>query len=260
MNIIFYKYNGAGNDFVMLDNREEWFDWENKELIARLCDRKFGVGADGIILLQNHDEQAFEMFYANSDGSRGSMCGNGGRCIVAFAHQLGIIEQNQEITFMGPDAPHQGILVSEGKVKIDMIDVKAIQEKNGLTFVSTGTPHHIQYVPNLKEFPIVTEARKLRDRCSEKDGVNVNYVEHIDGQWHVRTYERGVEDETLACGTGATAVALALAEQKGVTSPVAIHMPGGVLTISFDYSPEQGFTNVWLEGPATFVFEGEMEV
>lgn len=260
MNIHFYKYNGAGNDFVMLDNREAWFDWKDTKLIAHLCDRKFGVGADGIILLQNHDQYAFEMLYANSDGSRGSMCGNGGRCIVAFAHQLGIIEQGQEITFMGPDAPHQGILTPSGTVKIDMIDVKNIEERNGLTFVHTGTPHHIQYVPNLSDFPIVAEARKFRDRCGEAGGVNVNYVEEVDGQWHVRTYERGVEDETLACGTGATASALALAQHKGVASPIAIHMPGGILTISFDYSPEHGFTNVWLEGPATFVFEGEMEV
>jgi len=259
MNITFYKYNGAGNDFVMLDNREEWFDWDNKEIIAHLCDRKFGVGADGIILLQNHPQHAFEMLYANSDGSRGSMCGNGGRCIVAFAQQLGIIKGGEMTEFMGPDGVHEGVLTGPGNVQLDMIDVKNIEEKNGLTFVHTGTPHHIQYVPNLLQFPIVKEAQKFRDRCGQEEGVNVNYVEQIDGQWHVRTYERGVEDETLACGTGATATALALAQQKGATSPVAIHMPGGVLTISFDYSPENGFTNVWLEGPATFVFEGNME-
>lgn len=267
MNIKFYKYNGAGNDFVMLDNRTGWFDWENKAMIAHLCDRKFGVGADGIILLQNYPvepgtgtQHAFEMLYANSDGSRGSMCGNGGRCIVAFAHQLGIIKEGEMTTFMGPDGVHEGILTDPGNVKLDMIDVKNIQERNGLTFVNTGTPHHIQYVPNLLQFPIVDEARKLRDRCGEVGGINVNYVEQVDGQWHVRTYERGVEDETLACGTGATATALTIAQQKGIPSPIDIHMPGGVLTISFDYNPEEGFTNVWLEGPATFVFEGEMEV
>jgi diaminopimelate epimerase len=260
MNIQFYKYNGAGNDFVMLDNREGWFDWKNKKLIAQLCDRRFGVGADGIIFLQNNSGHAFEMLFANSDGSRGSMCGNGGRCIVAFAQKLGIIKEGEMITFMGPDGPHDGIFSKLRNVKIDMINVRDIQEKNGLTFVHTGTPHHIQYVSNLGQFPVVKEAQKFRDGCNQKDGVNVNYVEQIHGQWHVRTYERGVEDETLACGTGATATALALAQQKGVASPVDIHMPGGVLTISFDYSPENGFTNVWLEGPATFVFEGNMEV
>lgn len=259
MKITFYKYNGAGNDFVMLDNREGWFDWNDHELIAYVCDRKFGVGADGILLLQNKDGYAFEMLYANSDGSRGSMCGNGGRCIVHFAHKLDLIEQDKEIEFLGPDGSHAAVLHADGQVALKMKDNVVVTEREGLSFVDTGTPHYIQHVVNLDEFPVNTEARKFRDRCNAAGGVNVNYVEHDNNGWHVRTYERGVEDETLACGTGATAVAIELAEHKNATSPVDIHMPGGILNISFEKKGDT-YLNIWLTGPATFVFEGEIEV
>jgi diaminopimelate epimerase len=256
MNIAFYKYSGAGNDFVVLDNREEWFDWNNTKLIQKLCDRKFGVGADGILLLQNKEGYAFEMLYANSDGSRGSMCGNGGRCITAFAEKLGIINNNDEITFWGPDGEHKSIVRDAATVSLQMINVGKVEERNNLNFIHTGTDHHIQFVTHLELFPVCTEARKVRDTQSDPAGVNINYVEKQGDVWHVRTYERGVEDETLACGTGATAVALLLAHQEKITgSSCDIVMPGGTLSISFEKN-DSGFKNIWLSGPADFVFEG----
>lgn len=256
MDINFYKYNGAGNDFVVLDNRDEWFDWNDKKLIQKLCDRKFGVGADGVLLLQNKDGYAFEMLYANSDGSRGSMCGNGGRCISAFAHKLGILATETESLFWGPDGEHKAIVKKDGTISIQMINVTKITEQNNLDFVHTGTDHHIQFVTHLESFPICTEVRKVRDTQSDPNGVNINYVEKQNGQWHVRTYERGVEDETLACGTGATAVAILLAHQGKITgNSCDIVMPGGILSISFEKT-DSGFQNVWLTGPAEFVYTG----
>jgi len=260
MEITFHKYNGAGNDFAILDNRELWFDWNNLELIQKLCDRKFGVGADGILLLQNKDDYAFEMLYANSDGSRGPMCGNGGRCIVAFAEKLGIIDAGEHITFWGPDGEHDAHVNPDKTVAIKMIDVPNITERNNLMFLHTGTDHHIQFVTNLDSFPICAEARKVRDSEPDSAGVNINYVEKYNDNWHVRTYERGVEDETLACGTGATAVAIALYERKKITNTsCAIHMPGGILDISFEKT-DAGYENVWLAGSAEFVFTGIISV
>ncbi len=256
MNIDFYKYNGAGNDFVVLDNREGWFDWNNTELIQKLCDRKFGVGADGILLLQNKSGYAFEMLYANRDGSRGSMCGNGGRCIVAFAEKLGVIKKEAEITFWGPDGEHNAVIDNKGIVKLQMQDVDSITEENGLWACNTGAPHYIQFVVNLESFPVVEEAQKVRDHNPDPEGVNINYVESFEGKWHVRPYERGVEDETLACGTGATATVLVLATQEKITgNSCDIYMKGGKLSVSFERE-NQGFKNIWLSGPLEFVFQG----
>lgn len=257
--INFFKYTGAGNDFVVLDNRDEWFDWENYALIEKLCDRKFGVGADGILLLQNKEGYAFEMLYANRDGSRGSMCGNGGRCITAFAHNLGIIQRDEKILFLGPDGDHEAVVIAPDRVQLRMKEDVVVIEQDGLLFVDTGAPHYIQHVVELDQFPVVSEAQKFRDRVSDPKGVNVNYVEKLADGWHVRTYERGVEDETLACGTGATAVTLTLSREGKISeNSCVIHMPGGTLSVSFENEGES-FKNIWLEGPAEFVFEGVLK-
>lgn len=255
----FHKYHGAGNDFIIIDNRDKHFDIENIEHIKTLCHRRFGIGADGMLLLQDHPEYDFEMVYLNSDGSIGSMCGNGGRCIVHYAHFiLGVVSDPEHVTFLAVDGEHHAQIVDYKTVRLKMQDAEALSEQDGLPFMHSGTtPHHIQYVVNLEQFPVVDEARKIREQNNNPKGVNVNYVEpHKDGL-AVRTYERGVEDETLACGTGATCVAIAsYALGKTDNTEQNIYMPGGMLTVSFE-EHEGGYTNIWLTGPAVCSFEGE---
>jgi len=256
--LTFYKYHGAGNDFVVIDNRDLAFDKNDANLVRQICHRHFGIGADGILLLQNHPDYDFEMVYINSDGSYGSMCGNGGRCIVHFANMLGILKNPKQVRFLAADGPHEAEFLGDA-VRLKMADVSEISEKNGLPFLYSGTtPHHIQQVVNLETFPVCDEARKVRDKNGEPAGVNVNYVEPKDGVFHVRTYERGVEDETLACGTGATSVAIYLANQKMLKENSAtIKMPGGTLTITFEKQSDGTYKNIWLLGPVSFVCKGE---
>ena len=175
------------------------FDRADSKLVQQICHRRFGIGADGMLLLQNHPEYDFEMIYINSDGSYGAMCGNGGRCIVSFAEKLGIIKNPKEIKFLAADGLHEAELLENNMVRLKMADVSAISERNGLPFLYSGTtPHHIQQVVNLETFPVVAEAQKVREKNGDAHGVNVNYVEKKGDIFHVRTYERGVEDETLA--------------------------------------------------------------
>ena len=257
----FYKYHGTGNDFILLDNRDGKFDVRDVEKIKLLCHRRFGVGADGILLLENAPGYDFKMVYINSDGSRGSMCGNGGRCIVHFAHNiLKIVKDPKNVKFEAVDGMHEAQILPDGKIKLKMQDVKDISERNGLPFVCQGTtPHNIKYVENLKDFPVFTEGKKIADSGPER--VNTNFVEIKDGVLNVRTYERGVEDETWACGTGATSVAIASHHLGKLKGNIAhIKMPGGDLTVEFD-PPAGGqngtYKNIYLTGPATFVFKGE---
>lgn len=254
----FYKYHGAGNDFIMLDNRDGSFNINDKEKIKLLCDRHFGIGADGILLVENDTDTDFKMVYINSDGSMGSMCGNGGRCIVRFAHDvLKIVHDKQNVKFRAVDGVHEVKILGD-EVSLKMQDVKDIGERNGFTFLYSGTtPHHIAFVEDLKAFPVCHEARKVRDTDPDPKGVNINYVEIKDGQIFARTYERGVEDETLACGTGATSIAIALHYLGKITENSAtIKMPGGDLKISFEKLGDT-YQNIWLQGPAKLVFEGE---
>jgi diaminopimelate epimerase len=257
----FHKYHGAGNDFIIIDDRKEEFNTSDKELISMLCHRRFGIGADGIILFRNNSEYDFEMVFMNSDGSIGSMCGNGGRCIVHFAFNvIKCIKDPENIKFLAIDGVHEA-KINGNEVKLKMQDVEDITSKNGLIFLHSGTtPHHIQYVVNIETFPVCDEARKVREKNIDPKGVNVNYVEKKDDTFYVRTFERGVEDETLACGTGATSVAIA-SHYHGYLdkNSCAIKMPGGDLVI--DFSPAGGtkYTDIWLTGPATSVFEGAYE-
>ena len=256
MQQIFYKYQGTGNDFVMIDNRQQTFDKNNLEHIAFLCDRRFGIGADGLILIENHNNSDFEMIYYNADGSQ-SFCGNGGRCAVAFAKQLEMIDD--EASFLAIDGLHHAT-INNGIVKLQMQNVDTIEEYDNHVFLDTGSPHHIQFEDNLETFDIKTKGAKIRYGSPYKEiGSNVNFVKKIaDATFAVRTYERGVEDETLSCGTGVTAVALAMNYLKETDKNlITLHVEGGELQVSFDVE-DNTYKNIWLIGPAKLVYQGNV--
>lgn len=251
----FYKYQGTGNDFVMIDNRQQSFNKNNTKHIAFLCDRRFGIGGDGLILLENHDTLDFKMVYFNADGNPSSMCGNGGRCLVAFAKQLGIIED--KATFEAVDGLHHATISGE-IVKLQMQYVNIVEKHDHHVFLNTGSPHHVQFEDNINDFDIKTEGAKIRYGAPyNKAGTNVNFVQKIsDSIFKVRTYERGVEDETLSCGTGVTAVSLAM-HYLGETEKnlITVQTQGGDLQVSF--KAQKGVYNeVWLIGPAKLVYQG----
>lgn len=256
----FYKYQGTGNDFILFDDRENTFDERNESLIAQLCDRRFGIGADGLMLLRKETGYDFRMVYVNSDGKPSSMCGNGGRCISRFAHDIGAVNQN-DIRFMAVDGPHEA-LIGPKTVKLKMKDVSLVEKGNGFFFLDTGSPHYVTFALNPESLDVVAEGRKVRynDRF-HKEGTNVNFARPENGSIFVRTYERGVEDETLSCGTGVTASALA-ASLNGVSTAAdrcVVFTRGGKLTVHYHRSGDS-FTDIWLEGPASFVFSGEIEI
>lgn len=257
MLLTFYKYQGTGNDFVIIDNRQDLFPRDNVALVAQICDRKFGVGSDGLILLENDDRADFKMVYYNADGNEGSMCGNGGRCIVALAKQLNVIENGAK--FNAVDGQHHAT-ITHNLVYLEMQNVKEIRTKPGAIFLNTGSPHHVQIVTDLEHFKVVEHGRKLRYGLYGQQGSNINFVEQIDQEtFSVRTYERGVEDETLSCGTGVTAVALAMhSSGKTIADQVKIVTLGGNLEVKF-MKIGQGYENIQLIGPAQFVYKGEIE-
>lgn len=253
----FYKYQGTGNDFVFIDNRQEQFNKEDAKLIAHLCDRRFGIGADGLILLENDKDSDFRMVYFNADGNESTMCGNGGRCIVAFAEMLNIFKS--KTTFIAIDGLHEAT-IDNGFVKLKMQDVDAVNVFDNHCFLDTGSPHHVALVDNLKAFNVKNEGAKIRNsNLYDASGSNVNFAEQINAEtFALRTYERGVEDETLSCGTGATAVALAMhSTNKTNTNEVILNVQGGTLKVSFQQT-KNGYNNIWLQGAATFVFKGEI--
>ncbi|MFD2890917.1 diaminopimelate epimerase [Flavobacterium chuncheonense] len=260
MKLTFYKYQGTGNDFVMIDNRSLSFPKSNTQLVAHLCDRKFGIGADGLILLENHPEYDFKMVYYNSDGNESSMCGNGGRCLVAFAKHMGVITDKAE--FEAVDGYHYATIDSDSTVALQMIDVDTIEVHNTYSFLNTGSPHHVQLENDLKTLDVKEKGAAIRySDLYGAAGSNINFVSQLtNDSFAVRTYERGVEDETLSCGTGVTAVAIAMYETKKTNSNrVQLKVEGGDLAVSFEKNGNV-YTNVFLIGPATFVFEGEIEI
>jgi len=261
MEIHFIKYQGAGNDFIMVDNRDLKIDHHHPNLIAKLCDRRFGIGGDGIMFLELIDGYDFKMVYYNSDGQPSSMCGNGGRCMVAFAKQLGMIEN--KTTFLAVDGPHYAEISGEKNwVSLQMIDVKTINKDGEDYVINTGSPHYIKFDSNVANKNVFEEGKAIRNNITYKsEGINVNFVEDKNDYLFVRTYERGVEDETYACGTGVTAVALANAIAKNLIgkNETKIKVLGGNLNIKYNYDGET-FTDIFLEGPAKFVFEGRMEI
>ena len=260
MQLKFYKYQGTGNDFVMIDNRSNTFPKENTQLVARLCDRRFGIGADGLILLDNDTDTDFRMVYYNSDGNLSSMCGNGGRCLVAFAKKLNVIQD--ETTFIATDGLHYAKVAEDGIVSLQMIDVEEIKNTENYSFLNTGSPHHVQVVSDLEQYNVKENGAAIRyGDLYGQQGSNINFVKKIDDTtFSLRTYERGVEDETLACGTGATAVAIAMnANGQTHLNAINLNVEGGKLSVSFNR--ENGkYTNVFLKGPAEFVFEGTIEL
>lgn len=253
----FYKYQGTGNDFVMIDNRSLLFDKNDTKRIAHLCDRRFGIGADGLILLENHPEYDFKMVYFNADGNESTMCGNGGRCLVAFAKQLGIIKS--KAVFEAIDGKHEA-LIEGSEVQLQMQDVPEIQSFDDHLFLDTGSPHYVTFHNDLEALLVKEAGAAIRYNDQYKaQGTNVNFVQQQgDSVFDVRTYERGVEDETLSCGTGVTAVALAMHYSGETTAKlVTLNTPGGTLRIAFDVAAS-GYHNIWLIGAATFVFKGEI--
>ncbi len=259
MEIEFYKYQGTGNDFVIIDNRNGDFK-KDTTVIRRLCDRRFGIGGDGLILLEADESSDFRMVYYNSDGNESSMCGNGGRCIVAFAQRLGIVSDNT--TFNAIDGIHVANILQNGIIALQMKDVSEIKVYKDYVFLDTGSPHHVTLVSDLKDFDIKTEGAKIRySELYGKTGSNVNFVSpESDDTFVVRTYERGVEDETLSCGTGVTAVALAMhALGKTEGSNIKLQVEGGALEVSFDYANGK-YRTIFLKGPAEFVFKGTVTI
>ena len=256
MIIEFYKYQGTGNDFIIIDDREESFNFNDHHLITALCERRMGIGADGLVLLRDHAKYDFEMIYFNSDGCQSTMCGNGGRCIVSFAQLLGIIDK--EAIFMAVDGEHKGRFLEE-TIALQMQDVVEIKGVGNGLFMNTGSPHYIEVVDNLHSMDVNKEGRRIRNsKPFKKEGVNVNFVQDsVDLQ--VRTYERGVEEETLSCGTGVVATAIAMHYADCIKDKqVNINTKGGVLNVSFEYN-KGVYQNIWLRGDVSLVYAGEFE-
>ena len=255
MQLNFSKYQGTGNDFIVVDNREAVFPIE-RNLIERLCDRKFGIGSDGLMLIDNHPELDYKMIFFNPDGSE-SLCGNGSRCAFEFARSLGMVELNA--TFETTDGIHRARQSDKG-VSISLFDVPNIKSVNDDFYVDTGSPHYVRIVDDLNQINVVEEGREIRysKNYSGQNGTNVNFAQHLQDRVVVRTYERGVEGETLSCGTGVTAVAL-VAGQLGYDSPIEIETFGGKLHVEFTRNGT-GFRNIWLTGPVKLVFEGTIEI
>lgn len=262
MQVHFYKYQGAGNDFILLDQRNTSLTFSShSEVVRKLCDRRFGIGADGLMLLQNREGYDFEMVYYNADGAIGSMCGNGGRCIVAFAKALGII--SAQTKFLASDGEHTAYFEND-LVALQMIEVTEIQTQNENSyFLNTGSPHVVEFVNEISHYDVFNQGKQIRySEAFAPNGTNVNFVTVQNETLHVRTYERGVEDETWACGTGATAAALAYAfkNQNYGQQTIPIQVLGGELRIEFQFDAPSTFSHVYLIGPAVKVFEGSVEI
>lgn len=262
MKLTFHKYQGTGNDFIMTDNRDLRFPAHDTDLVARLCHRRFGIGADGLILLQNHREHGLEMVYFNSDGRTSSMCGNGGRCFAAFANQLGLADK--QVHFLAVDGPHEATFEAD-TISLKMQDVKDISPRATAFVLNTGSPHFVLFQEGIDDINFIKLAKAIRHNAEfDREGINVNFVEVKNPDTiRMRTFERGVEDETYSCGTGVVAASLAHyhahADKVSESKTIGVSTPGGNLKVSFNYSPEKGFSDVWLIGPAEWVFEGEVE-
>lgn len=257
MRVQFFKYQGTGNDFVMLDNFDGRYDNLTVEMVQYICDRKLGVGADGLIKLSRDPDVDFNVDYYNSDGSK-SFCGNGARCSVAFAHRLGKI--NDHTVFSAIDGVHRAE-IKEGIVRLEMLPVHTIHSVEGDFELNTGSPHYVHFVEPGEEKDIYEYGKRIRySEPYNEHGINVNLVtEEKDAIW-VETYERGVENETLSCGTGVTACALVYMVKEGIfEGKVKVHTKGGTLSVEGERE-DDGFTNIWLSGPAQMVFDGSIEL
>lgn len=260
MTLRFYKYQGTGNDFILADNRDNKYSSLTTDQIRRLCDRRFGIGADGLMLLNEKPGYDFEMKYFNADGREGSMCGNGGRCITKFAYHLGI--HRSEYKFIAADGDHEAEIDTDGTVSLKMKDVDNIQKVHGDFILNTGSPHYVKLVSDVMELDVYKKGRDIRySKEFEQEGINVNFVEQTnDDKIIVRTYERGVEDETYSCGTGVTASAIICYHNENGFNDVEVKTLGGTITVEFDRLENDQYVNIWLCGPAEKVFDGTVEI
>jgi diaminopimelate epimerase len=260
MKLHFYKYQGTGNDFVILDNRKGEYAGLTTGQINFICDRRFGIGADGLMLLNEKPGYDFEMKYYNADGRESSMCGNGGRCLVKFAYHMGI--RKNVYRFMAVDGEHEAEIDADGTVSLKMVDVHQIKEYHGDYILNTGSPHYVKVVSDVAELDVFKEGREIRNSNNfAKEGINVNFVQQkSEHEIIVRTYERGVEDETWSCGTGVTAAALACYHNENGYNDVTVHTKGGKLVVEYDRLDEDNYKNIFLCGPAQKVFEGDVEI
>ena len=256
MKINFTKYEGNGNDFIIIDDRKEEFCEDNALMISKLCDRKFGIGADGLILLRKNKAYDFQMIYFNSDGNESSMCGNGGRCLVSYALQLDIDLKTN--SFLAIDGVHK-FKVVDNEIYLKMNDVKDIIVKNGYNFLNTGSPHVVQIVENVDEINVYEQGKKIRRQFQEMNGVNVNFVSFNNDIIKCRTFERGVENETLSCGTGVVAAALYVFKKKKISdNKIIVSTKGGSLSVSFK-NDGNSFREIWLKGDINKIFDGLIE-
>lgn len=261
MKINFSKYQGTGNDFVILDNRKTEYPSLTASHIRHLCDRRFGIGADGLMMLNEKNGQDFEMKYYNADGRESTMCGNGGRCLVKFAYELGI--HKTVYHFIAADGLHEAEIDTDGTVSLKMQDVNRVSKFHGDYLLNTGSPHYVKLVNDVMNTDVFKKGKEIRySKDFEKEGVNVNFVEQLPDEDRilVRTYERGVEDETWSCGTGVVASALICFHNECGFNDVQVKTLGGTLTVEFDRMDDDNYNNIWLSGPADKVFEGSMEL
>jgi diaminopimelate epimerase len=260
MKLTFFKYQGTGNDFILVDNRKNGISLSTEQ-IHQLCDRRFGIGADGLMLMNEKSGYDFEMKYFNSDGQEGSMCGNGARCMVKFVYHLGI--HRELYKFLAVDGAHEAEIDIDGIVSLKMKDVRTIKKFHNDFIVDTGSPHYIKMVPHVMDIDVFKKGYEIRhSKEFEDEGINVNFVEQTEevDKIIVRTYERGVEDETLSCGTGVTAAALVCYHNENGFNEVEVKTSGGNLIVEFDRVDEDRFENIWLCGPAERAFEGTIEI
>lgn len=260
MKIEFYKYQGTGNDFIILDNRDDRYSILTPDQVKFLCNRHFGIGCDGLILLCKKEEFDFKMIYYNADGNESSMCGNGGRCMVKFAFEHGIIKNKYQFTAF--DGEHEAEIDLDGIVRLKMKDVNEVESISNYFLLNTGSPHLVKFASSIEKIDVVETGHEIRfSKAFAEEGVNVNFVETLDDDTiYVRTYERGVEDETLSCGTGVTASALMSAHNDNGFNRVEVKTPGGHLSVEFNKIDEKHFENIWLCGPADLVYKGEIEI
>jgi len=260
LRVHFNKYQGTGNDFIIIDNRHKSLTFGKKKIV-KLCDRRLGIGSDGLILIENDEKAEFYMDFYNPDASQ-SFCGNGSRCAVAFAIQMGWVGENCE--FRAIDGFHKAKRNGES-IHISLADVIAYEKRGEDYIINTGSPHYIRMVENANDIMIIKEARDIRyNESFRKDGINVNFVETISFKKEspcikMRTYERGVEDETLSCGTGVTAAAIAMSIEQDWNESVNVSTKGGELQVTFEKEKDH-FSNIWLSGPAIKVFDGSIDV
>lgn len=259
MKVNFYKYQGTGNDFIIIDNRKNNISLSEMQ-INQLCDRRFGIGADGLMLLENHPSLDFNMKYFNADGKESTMCGNGGRCLVAFAKSISLIDK--KTNFNAIDGVHKATVNKNNSISLQIQDVSYVRLVNTNYFLNTGSPHYVTFRDDIKNIDVYNRGREIRYSAEfSPEGTNVNFVEFQNDKLFVRTYERGVENETLSCGTGVTASAISASiYSDSDKNSYNIITKGGYLNVSFKKQDSNTFSDVWLTGPATFVFNGEIDI